>query len=434
MRFALFLLVNAMLYIRPAEFYPALIGLPVYEACILSCLAVSYPLVLARLAPERLVSQPLNVCVLGVLPAVVMSQLANAEPALAFASGLDFAKLLLYYLLLVGVVDTPARLGQILGGLALFALAVTSLAVLHYHGLVHIEALQFVETGMDDTGSAESMVKRLGSTGLFQDPNDMCLMLVMAMVVCLYQAFERRRWYWLGPLALFGHALMLTHSRGGFLAMMVALGVLLVARLGRRALPVGLVALPALLVVFGGRQTSLGEALGGEGTGLSRIQLWHDGLLLMAGKPLFGIGADRYAEEVGHVAHNSFIHCYVELGLVGGTVFLGAFYLASWPLVRLGGADVPPGALGDDLSRMRPYLLAIVAGYAAGLMSLSCAYTIPTYTVLGLSAAYVALAEEQLGVSVARVNLALAQRLALLGGAFILVAQVGVRLLVRLTG
>ena len=41
LRFALFLLVNAMLFIRPAEFHPALYGLPVYEVCIAACLVAS---------------------------------------------------------------------------------------------------------------------------------------------------------------------------------------------------------------------------------------------------------------------------------------------------------------------------------------------------------------------------------------------------------
>ena len=40
----------------------------------------------------------------------------------------------------------------------------------------------------------------------------------------------------------------------------------------------------------------------------------------------------------------------------------------------------------------RPYVLAIVGGYAGGLMSLSKTYTIPTYTVLGLATVYQRLA------------------------------------------
>ena len=167
------------------------------------------------------------------------------------------------------------------------------------------------------------------------------------------------------------------------------------------------------------------------GTGFSRVELWYDGLLLFVRRPLFGIGSGRYAENMGHVAHNSFINSYVELGTFGGTLFLAAFYLAIRPLVRLGARDVPAALLGDDLRRLRPYVLAITAGYCVGLMSLSCAYTIPTYTVLGLASIYLRLADERLGVPVARINAPLARRLAWLSVAFVVVAQLAVRVLVR---
>ena len=428
-RFALFLLVNAMIFIRPAEFHPALLGLPIYEVCILLCLAVSYPAVLAEMMPGALAGRPINACAAGMLGAIVLSHLSNGEPAYAYQHGVEFLKLLLYYFLLVAVLDTPERLERFLASLAAFALAITALAVAHYHGFVRVPAIEFLRTGMDDTGSEESMISRLGSTGLFQDPNDMCLMLVMAMIICIYQLVERRRWYWFAPLAFFSHALMLTHSRGGFLGMLVALVVLLWARFGRRALPLGLLVLPAVFVLFAGRQTDISLS---NGTGQSRVQLWLEGMILFTGRPLFGIGSERYASYAGHVAHNSFIHCYTELGLFGGTLFLGAFYLAIWSLVRLGGKGVP--AVSPILGRQRPYVLAVVAGYAGGLMSLSCPYTIPTYTVLGLAAVYVRLAERELGVPVARLNAPLARRLAAVSLVFVVVAQVGVRLLARSGG
>ncbi|MFO0951494.1 MAG: O-antigen ligase family protein [Isosphaeraceae bacterium] len=431
MRFALFLLVNAMLFIRPAELSPALLGLPIYEVCILACLAAAYPAVVDVFSPRRLLEKPLNLCVVAMLPAIVLSSLSVGEADAAFEHGVEFAKILLYYGLLVGVTDSPKRLKALLAWTAVFALFVTTLAVLHYHHVITLESIRFVETSFDGSGQVESNVARLGSTGLFQDPNDMCLMLGMAMVACLYQAVELRRWYWAAPLAFFGYALMLTHSRGGFLAMVAALGTLLAARLGRRAVPVALVALPLVFFVFGGRQTNFSSALGSEGTGATRVQLWADGLTLFVRRPFLGIGTDHYAPEMGHVAHNSFIHCYVELGLVGGSVFLSAFYLAFWPLVRLGGRGVSREALGDDLSRLRPYVMAIVVGYATGLFSLSCPYTIPTYTVLGIASVYLTLAERALGVPVARINPKLVFRLSWLSLFFITTAYLVVCVVIR---
>ena len=428
MKFALFLLVNAMLFIRPAEFAPELYNLPIYEVCILSCLLVSYPLILVKFRLKGLIDHPINACVAALLPAIMISHLANAQPAMAFEKGVEFFKLLLYYGLLVSLVDTTAKLQRMLLCLCLFAAFVTSLSVMHYHGVIAIPGLQFVEEhGADNTGGIDGSLRRLGSTGLFADPNDMCLMLVMAMTICLYQIVELRRFVFAAPLFLFGHAMTLTHSRGGLIAMMVALTTILFARFGKKALPLGLVVFPMVLAAFGGRQTEI--SLNG-GTGQSRIQLWAAGLALFIKKPFFGVGSDTYAEHIGHVAHNSFIHGFTELGFFGGTLFLGAFYLAFWPIVRLGGSEVPP--LEPRLQKLRPYILGIVAGYAAGLFSLSCNYTIPTYTVIGLAAVYTKLAEDDLGVPVARLDLPILKRLAIFGLLFLVAAFVTIPVLLRM--
>ena len=82
----------------------------------------------------------------------------------------------------------------------------------------------------------------------------------------------------------------LTQSRGGLLALLAGLVVFLIARFGwRAALGVGLVVVPALLAVLGGRQTALSTD---EGTGQQRIQIWSDAIMLMREAPLFGVGKD----------------------------------------------------------------------------------------------------------------------------------------------
>ena len=75
----------------------------------------------------------------------------------------------------------------------------------------------------------------------------------------------------------------------------------------------------------------------------------------------------------------------------------------------------------------------MIVGYMTGLLSLSCPYTIPTYTVLGVGAITILLAEKELGVSVVRLNGRLLQRLAILSVAFVAVAVVALRLLVRVS-
>src|SRR5205814_9877341 len=116
-----------------------------------------------------------------------------------------------------------------------------------------------------------------------------------------------------------------------------------------KTLPLAAVVLPAMFFVFAGRQTNI--STGADDTMQARIQLWSEGLQLFREAPLFGIGYREYAEQAGQVAHNSFVHCYTELGFFGGTAFLSAFACVVLGLYRLGGRPAP----GTDpgLARLR---------------------------------------------------------------------------------
>ena len=157
------------------------------------------------------------------------------------------------------------------------------------------------------------------------------------------------------------------------------------------------------------------------------MQLWSEGLALFRGAPVFGIGYKNYGEEVGWVAHNSFIHCYTELGFIGGTLFFGAFYLAVREMHRLGGRARLP--LDRELRRSRPWLLATVVAYAAGMMSLSRPYVAPTYLMLGLSAAYLRLATAR--VQALHLNRQLGLRLVGVSSLFVFATYLFVRASVR---
>src|SRR5262249_27232216 len=146
-------------------------------------------------------------------------------------------------------------------------------------------------------------------------------------------------------------------SRGGFLAFLIGLLVLFHARFGTwKAGALAGLAVPALLLLFAGRQTTF---TGGNDAGEGRIYLWREALVTFKEAPLFGIGQGLFEEQAGLVAHNSFIHCFAELGFLGGTLFLGAFLIALGTIYRLG----RPGVVIADpsLQRLRPYLLAILA-------------------------------------------------------------------------
>jgi hypothetical protein len=185
--------------------------------------------------------------------------------------------------------------------------------------------------------------------------------------------------------------LILTQSRGGLLGGLAAIGTLIWCKYGwRRALPLLAICLPAAVLAIGGRQSEIDVA---GGTGRERILLWAAGLGKIASSPLmilFGIGAGQHEDVIRGSAHNSFVHAYVEMGLLGGTFFLGAFATAAWLLVRVGQKSLPK--LPQELRLAWPFVMAMVVGYAAGIYSLSRNYIVPTYLCLGLAASFLSMA------------------------------------------
>jgi hypothetical protein len=430
--FFLFLLVTASLFIRPAEIVPDLVGLPVYNVLISTCLVVAFPVIQAQLSPRALVNDPISMCVVGMEAAVILSHLSHLEHYYARIFGLEFFKVVLYYLLLVGLLDTRARFCRFLTCLLGCVTAMTLVAVLRYHGMVALPSMYSVERIEYNfaTGQLYKVLQMTGS-GIFADPNDLCLALVLGMGIAVSKIGDRRagllRILWLAPLGLFLYALSLTHSRGGFLGMLLSMLALFVARFGwRKSVPLGALALPVMLYLFAGRQTDITT---GSGTGQSRIQLWALSLETFQRAPFFGIGQGLLADAIGHESHNSFVHCYPDMGFFGGTLFLGIFYLACQALYE----RRPSHALVVDpeLRRLRPYLVAILFGCIGGMMSISRAYIVPTYMVPGFVAAYQRLAVTAPPLPSRRFNGRLVLRLVVVSVAFLVLVKLYVRFFAR---
>jgi len=432
--FVFFILLNAMLFIRPGELVDSLEPLRLYYVSILACLGSSYQGLLGQLEGDSLRKNPITLCVLGMLVAVVLSHLQFGSIYGARMSGIEFGKLVLYYLLLLHNLDAPDKFQRFLTALVLFTLFAATMALLQYHEVIDIPALAAYEQREMDEETGEWIVfPRLCGSGIFNDPNDVCLMLMMAMMICFYRILTPgggpNRFLWMAPVVVFFLAFVETKSRGGFIALMVAVNVLVVSRLGlKKAIPFWLVAAPVVLVLFGGRMTRI-EVEGG--TGQHRIQLWREALGLVREYPLFGVGQGLLPDYTRLVAHNSYVHSFAELGIFGGTCFIGIVYLSISQLIRLRRYEA---AIPDpEMRRLRSYLLGIVSGFCAGILSLSRCYIVPTYLVFGLAAAYgsqVKVAEGEPS-PLWEFNSSLFMRLCAVGIGALLVLEFGSRLMVR---
>jgi O-antigen ligase len=431
--FGLFLLANFVLFVRPSDAFPELEGVEFYRWLLIACLAVSFPAVFGYLGKGGISSRPIDVCVFALFPLVVLSGLAANGFADAWESGVAFFKIVVYYLLFVSLVTTPGRLRVFLGWLVLCAAVVTIVAALDFYKVIAIpRALQ--ESGKP----VEIDPDRMYGPGIFQDPNDVCVLIVISMILLLGRVSDRRsgvaRWLWLLPLAVFVYGFYLTRSRGGMLALAAGVAALIRVRHGwPRVILLGVVFLPAMLFL-GGRQFQISHT---TNTGQERIQLWSDGLVMFRANPLFGVGPDNFSLEAGHVAHNSYLQAFSELGFAGGVFFLGAAALAVFGLYRLGRPvvtsreHVPPQFVDPDLKQLYPFLLGAVTGYATGMLTLSLNTLVVTYAVPGMAGVFLNMTKTRPDVDRDRFDANLLVRLGGLALLYLVVLFVFVRLTFR---
>jgi O-antigen ligase len=395
MDYFLFLLVNAVLFLRPAELVPDLERLPLYFWFILACLIVSIPKLFGLLSPDSPLRHPVTLCVFGIFGFVALSHLAQSDLDKMGQEAFEFLKVVVYFVLFLALVNTPGKLRWLLTCVILFGVIITSVAVLEYHEMIEHRALRTADEFETDPDTGQQVrVARLMVTGILHDPNEFCVFLGVLSLLTLHQVSNVRlglaRVLWLAPLALFLYGVYLTKSRGGLLALLVGLATVSILTYGlRRTLAYGLLAVPLLLVAFAGRQTSISVS---EGTGRARLELWSDWMMKFRGSPVFGEGpkiteamtVDRKEMhwDYQQVAHNSYLQAFADLGVLGGMIFLGAFFFAFRTMARLRGDQV--AILDPEQRRLYPFLFGALTAYMTGMMSLSLCYVLPTYFVLAL--------------------------------------------------
>jgi O-antigen ligase len=204
---------------------------------------------------------------------------------------------------------------------------------------------------------------------LFNHPNSLALYLTRtlplfgSLALALPAAEKRRRLVYLGGAVLMGVAMLLSGSRGGWLA--VAAAALLVGALAGRwrwLLPAGAVAAGgvALLVLTGeNRLSSLFYS--GRGSANTRQRLWKAAVEEIGKSPLWGTGLGnvrwmrRYIPQKRLVgtelidAHNLFLDFWSKLGIVGLLAILwlvGRFYHLAVRAFRRGDETTRAVALG----------------------------------------------------------------------------------------
>lgn len=391
MAFVLLLLYTVFLVLRPQDFIPALSGAPY----MMIFLAGAF---LATVTGRRLTfSDVPTLALFGLVIVMILSTIANGWVGGVVPILTDFGTIVVTYLVCVGQLRDGSRLRWF----SLVICICTTVIVLH--------SVQQAQTGIGWTGAQTVEGNRVTWVGIFNDPNDLGLLFLVALPMLLMRAqlaaglLVRGFWYLIAAAHIY--AVWLTHSRGAMLTLMLLAAIVFLRRYGVMKLIVaGVVALPALYLVFSRMRAIEVD----EESAYGRIDAWYTGIQLFRENPFLGVGMDAFTDHHHLTAHNSYILVLAELGASGymmWTLMISAAVLMVWrathgrlksnPPVKVeagsgSGFSVPakpdnrPPAL---LVEGNMILYAMVA-YLSASFFLSRSYIVLLYILCGMAVAY----------------------------------------------
>ena len=371
-------LFTLLLYMRPNDLFPELLG----TFPLVKIVAIATPLVYvaSKLGTgQRLITWPLEmkmVVVITALCVVFMPIAVSAQDSQNLFLDV-FLKVVIIFVLLVNLLDTRERL------CALFKLVVICGVALALGAIKRYLAGEFT---MVSTLAGESLEKGIRIegivSGMFGNPNDLAtalnLLLPLAVILALLHRGMARLLYFGGAVVL-AMGVIVTFSRGGFLGLMAAAGVML-WKFGRRNRMVTVVA--ALLAVMvlalslpGGYGARLSTILHIEqdqtGSAQERAELLERAAQVAARHPVVGVGMGNF-----HIysvnekeAHNSYLEIAAELGAMGLVAYLVLIFA---PLRSLRRIELQTARAQDTLGRAHYYL-------SVGLQATMVAYMVCSF-------------------------------------------------------
>ena len=353
----------AVLFLRPAEFFPFLAPLQLGKVIALGALGLFILRKLALRDKEWAASEH-NKWMILLTVAIILSSLFGSYSSHSFQVFKDvFVKILVLWLLIMNLVNSKRRAYQFQYGLAI------TCAILGGY-VIYIKM----------SGQAQIEGSRAGAVGMLGDPNDLALTMLMVtpfLVSARLEVTGKLRTFTTVLLVCTLGGIISTQSRGGLLGLMGGLSFILLPRVKNKAmlLAIGAPILLALAAAMG-----LAERKGLESDGLDqsaehRIVAWTAGMHMFKAHPILGVGFEQFpASFINYTteatdreimaAHNSFVKCVAEVGLAGFIPFcmlvLSSFVvgLKVWRKAR----DAPPGL-------ERAYMNGVLGNFVSVMIS-----------------------------------------------------------------
>jgi O-antigen ligase len=305
----------------------------------------------------------------------------------AFQTTLDFAKVLVVFVIIAVAINTSKRLRL----------------------LIFIQAASVAMIALVAVLKGRLLVGRLDGVlgGNYSNPNDLALAIVMSLPLCLALLFLVKNVVWKAAWAVailvMVYAVLRTGSRGGFLSLVMVTAVCLweFAIRGRRRYLLILAALVGVILwqsssgmLVGRLKGTLDEkddAASAYSSAQQRQRLFWRSVEITKKHPLFGIGPGNFEIESGdwHVAHNS----YTQLSSEGGVPALILYIL----ILSCGFGSVRATkrfARGQRESKLLAgALLASLTGFVVGSVFSSATYQFFPYFLVAYTSALLGIAK-----------------------------------------
>lgn len=367
------------LYVRPLEIISTPINMPMmYYFPLMKILAilalVSWFLKIILNRKITFVKAQQNLLMFVFYAILIASNRTYVNGALMAFS--EFFKIFVIYFLLINLITTERRLKATIWILILCTVYLSIQGILLSKG-ISIGNVSVVEEG------------RVRGSGIFNDPNDLAMSLIVIFPFIFYFFFSERFILKRVILLLFVMAILycifLTGSRGGMIALSVVMYLLLRKKTGNivGAILVLICVVGFLFIAPSHTVERFRNVTSQDDTGYGRIMLWRYGFGLFLHNPFTGIGMNNFAEYNEYVAHNSFVHVATETGIIGLLSWIGLFYFSFKNLFKI--KNTEKGSGENSIQTMTSSSKVSLIGFIVCGLFISRQYNYIPYILIALS-------------------------------------------------
>jgi putative inorganic carbon (hco3(-)) transporter len=326
MLFIVTLVYIALYFLRPFEFVPGLVGLPMMQ--IVGGIGILFLGAEVARGRVRLFKNGTDQMMVGFFAAILLSHIVHAYLGGTIDSFIKFLPTFMGYFLVAHASKSEKQINILYWTIALCLLVPVFEGISQAEGSSIFSIQPYTR---QTVGVSEDLVNelRIKWTGVFSDPNDLAMAFILPVPFLIGKILEKKFLIAAPVAVLLVYGVYLTQSRGGLLSLIACIVVFFVIKAKSIKGLIVCCVLGAMIAAFA--PARMGDISAGEESAYGRLEAWYEGYQMFKNSPLFGVGMNMFTDYHSLTAHNSFVLVFSELGILGAFFFVGMFYL---PLIK----------------------------------------------------------------------------------------------------